>query len=109
MRSENRLQQTGELFRDEDKQEGMEPTTERPETRVRESDDANGRNTANLALEEKEEEAEEEEKEEDIVTRADLARIVSSHFQTIFRQLSDIDQRLNHIENQWKEKQTKLQ
>ena len=58
---------------------------------------------------EQEQDEEEEEEEEDVVTRADLARIVSSHMQTIFRQLSDIDQRLNHIENQWKEKQTKLQ
>ena len=96
------------MFRNEDNQELPEGNTERPEDRVREvevniSKSGAGRNLALV------QEKEEEEDEEDVVTRADLARIVSSHMQTIFRQLSDIDQRLNHIENQWKEKQTKLQ
>ena len=88
------------MFRNEDNQELPEGNTERPEDRVREvevniSKSGAGRNLALV------QEKEEEEDEEDVVTRADLARIVSSHMQTIFRQLSDIDQRLNHIENQW--------
>ena len=88
------------MFRNEDNQELPEGNTERPEDRVREvevniSKSGAGRNLALV------QEKEEEEDEEDVVTRADLARIVSSHMQTIFRQLSDIDQRLNHIEKQW--------
>ena len=90
--------------RDEDTQELPTPNTERPEVTVREMEMDNmitstsqvGWNTGNL-----DPENEENEEEEDVLTRADLAKIVSSHMQTIFRQLSDIDQRLNHIENQW--------
>ena len=94
-------------FRNEDIQELSDVNTERPEVRVREVDKVNITKSGpgrNLALDQEEEE---EEEEEDIVTRADLAKIVSSHMQTIFRQLSDIDQRLNHIENQWNLKKNK--
>ena len=91
-------------FRDEDKQERT-ANTERPNIEeVNISKYGAGRNTGNLAMVEEEEQ---EQEEEDVVTRADLARIVSSHMQTIFRQLSDIDQRLNHIENQWNLKKNK--
>ena len=93
-------------FRDEDKEERTEANTERPNIEeVNISKYGAGRNTGNLAMVEEEEQ--EKEQEEDVVTRADLARIVSSHMQTIFRQLSDIDQRLNHIENQWNLKKNK--
>ena len=93
------------LFRDEEKEERTEANTERPKIEeVNISKYGAGRNTGNLAMEEEEKEKQEE---EDVVTRADLARIVSSHMQTIFRQLSDIDQRLNHIENQWNLKKNK--
>ena len=47
-------------------------------------------------VKDKEDEMEAEEDEE--LTSGDLARLVSSHLGPILRQLSDIDQRLNHIE-----------
>ena len=37
-------------------------------------------------------------KEDEVLTSSDLARLVSSQLGPILRQLSDIDQRLNHIE-----------
>ena len=116
---ETLIQETCLLFRNEDKQELPEANTERPETSVSVrtiSTSGAGRNTGNLLQKEVDEEDDvkdekraegEEQEQEDIVTRADLARIVSSHMQTIFRQLSDIDQRLNHIEDQWKLKKSK--
>lgn len=41
----------------------------------------------------------EEEEEEEIPSKAEIALLVSNSMKIIFRQLSDIDQRLKHIEN----------
>ena len=43
--------------------------------------------------------SEEEEAENEIPSKAEIALLVSNSMKIIFRQLSDIDQRLKHIEN----------